>query len=76
MEEEEEMPGTANSEIRYITLELMRLAQKSGRTFDQVAQEFIANTVKLQDMIAGEAEGAPEHKDKGKTGEKGKAWQK
>ncbi len=74
MEEEEEMPSTANSEIRYITLELMRLAQKSGRTFDAVAQEFIANTVKLQDMIAGEAEDAPQYK--GKTGEKGKAWQK
>ena len=73
MEEEEELPSTANSEIRFITLELMRLAQKSGRSFDDVAVEFIGNTVKLQDMIAGAAEGdLPSPKARRKS----KAWQK
>ena len=51
--EEEEIPSTANSEIRFITLELMRLAQKSGRSFDEVAEEYIRNTVHLQNLITG-----------------------
>ena len=73
MEEEEELPSTANSEIRFITLELMRLAQKSGRSFDDVAVEFIGNTMKMQDMIAGAAEGdLPSPKARRKS----KAWQK
>jgi len=73
MEEEEELPSTANSEIRFITLELMRLAQKSGRSFDEVAVEFIGNTMKMQDMIAGAAEGdLPSSKARRKS----KAWQK
>jgi hypothetical protein len=73
MEEEEELPSTANSEIRFITLELMRLAQKSGRSFDEVAVEFIGNTMKMQDMIAGAAEGdLPSPKARRKS----KAWQK
>ena len=73
MEEEEELPSTANSEIRFITLELMRLAQKSGRSFDEVAVEFIGNTMKMQDMIAGAAEGdLPSQKARRKS----KAWQK
>jgi|GEM_PF-1770239 len=68
MEDEEEMPSGANSEIRFIALELMRLAQKSNRSFDEVASEFIENTVKLQDMIAVAADdGAPSAKARRKS---------
>lgn len=73
MESEEDMPSTANSEIRFITLELMRLAQKSGRSFDEVAVEFIENTLKMQDMIAASSDdGMPP----AKAGRKSRAWQK
>ena len=51
MEDEENQAG-ANSEMRFITLELMKLAQKSGRSFGQVAQEFVENTCGLQELIA------------------------
>lgn len=71
--EEEEIPSTANSEIRFITLELMRLAQKSGRSFDELAEEFIRNTVRMQDLITGAADdGAPP----AKAHRRSKAWQK
>ena len=49
---EEENDYAANQEIRYISLELMKLAQKSGRSFGQVAQEFVENTCGLQELIA------------------------
>lgn len=51
MEDEDNQSG-ANSEMRFITLELMKLAQKSGRSFEQVAQDFVENTCGLQEMIA------------------------
>ncbi|MFA6489840.1 MAG: hypothetical protein WCT52_04110 [Candidatus Micrarchaeia archaeon] len=71
--EEEEIPSTANSEIRFITLELMRIAQKSGRSFDELAEEFIRNTVRMQDLISGAADdGIPPAKAKRRS----KAWQK
>jgi hypothetical protein len=58
MEGEEDGTVAANSEMRYIALELMKLAQKSGRGFEEVAQEYIENAEKLRRMIYGE-EGAP-----------------
>jgi len=54
MEEDDERAVAANSEIRYIALELMKLAQKSGRSFDEVAAEYMRNAEKLSSMIAGE----------------------
>jgi hypothetical protein len=72
MENEEDASSTANSEIRFITLELMRLAQKTGKSFDEIAAEFIMNTHKLQDMIAATQDGMPSSK----TGKKSNAWQK
>ena len=54
MEHEENDESAANSEMRYITLELMKLAQKSGRSFADVAGEYLKNAHKLQRMIAGE----------------------
>jgi hypothetical protein len=71
--EEDEIPSTANSEIRFITLELMRLAQKSGRNFDEVAEEFIRNTVHMQDLITGAAD---DDAPAGKANRRSKAWQK
>jgi len=56
MEGEEEKDGTANSEIRYIALELMKLAAKSNRSFDEVAREYMENAEKLSRMISGEEE--------------------
>jgi hypothetical protein len=54
--EEDENPAAANSEIRFIALELMKLAQKSGKSFDAVAEEYMENTFKLQMLISGEKE--------------------
>jgi hypothetical protein len=55
MEGEEDVPeNSGNSEMRYIALELMKLAQKSGRSFDEVAREYIENAARLAEMIAGE----------------------
>ena len=57
--QEGEFETSANGEIRFIALELMKLAQKSGKTFDEVAQDYIRNTERLQLLISGMAsEGA------------------
>ena len=56
MEDEGDEGNGANSEMRYISLELMKLAQKSGKTFEQVAKEYMENTARLQEMILGEDE--------------------
>ena len=65
--EEEDSQNAANSEIRFITLELMRLAQKSGKSFEQIAKEYVQNTCKLQDMISGEFEEAPKRSKHGSS---------
>jgi len=54
MEEDDERSVAANSEIRFIALELMKLAAKSGRSFDEVAAEYMRNAEKLSEMITGE----------------------
>jgi len=64
MDSEDDEGYSANSEMRYISLELMKLAQKSGRPFAQVAREYIENTALLQEMIIGE-EAKPVQKKKG-----------
>jgi len=52
MDEEENLgPEAAYSELRYISLELMKLAQKSGKPFGQIAREYLENTEKLHQMI-------------------------
>ena len=58
MDIEDDDSLSANSEMRYISLELMKLAQKSGRSFREVAAEYMKNTEMLQEMIMGE-EAAP-----------------
>ena len=57
--EEDGSQMAANSEMRYIALELMKLAASSGRGFDEVAKESRENAEKLQRLIYGEGEAAP-----------------
>ena len=51
MEFEEDGPYAANSELRYITLELMRLAEKRSVTFEQMADDYVKNTFHLKKLI-------------------------
>ena len=41
-----------NSEIRYITLELMKISAEQRRPFDSVLAEFTGNTFKLKRSLA------------------------
>jgi len=52
-DEENEGQMAANSEIRFISLELMKLAQKSGKSFEQMAEEYLENTCRLQELLFG-----------------------
>jgi hypothetical protein len=72
MDSEDDEAISANSEMRYISLELMKLAQKSGKTFEQVAAEYIANTSRLQEMIIGEEEAQTPQKKKGNSARENK----
>ncbi len=51
MEFEEDEPYAANSELRYITLELMKLADKRGASFEKMAGEYVDNAFKLKKLI-------------------------
>jgi hypothetical protein len=62
MEGEDDEGYSANSEMRYIALELMKLAQKSGKPFEQVAEEYIVNTARLQEMVFGSEGASPARK--------------
>ena len=66
MEFEEEDSFRANSELRYITLELMRLAEKRNIPFEQMAEEYIQNTFHLKKLI--EERDLPEKAFKNKNG--------
>jgi len=67
MDIEDEDSLSANSEMRYISLELMKLAQKSGKSFREVAAEYMENTAMLQEMIIGEEEMPVSSKKKGSS---------
>ena len=43
--------ASVNSEIRYITLELMKLASRRRTSFAEVANEFISNAYILENVI-------------------------
>jgi hypothetical protein len=49
---------SVNSELRYITIELMKIAARRKRPFAEMAKEFLQNTNLLQRMIET-AEGEP-----------------
>jgi len=67
MDSEDDEGYSANSEMRYIALELMKLAQKSGKSFEQVASEYMENTARLQEMIIGGQEAQPSRRGKGSS---------
>ncbi len=47
----EEEIASINSEMRFITLELMKLAQKKRKNFKEVAREFISNVYTLDKLV-------------------------
>ncbi len=47
----EEEIASINSEMRFITLELMKLAQKKKKSFREVAMEFISNVYILDKLV-------------------------
>ncbi len=42
---------STNSEIRFITIELMKIAAQKGITFEEAAREFLKNAVFLKRLI-------------------------
>ncbi|MGB9703663.1 MAG: hypothetical protein ACP5HJ_01025 [Candidatus Micrarchaeia archaeon] len=40
-----------NSEIRYLTIELMKLAIQNKKSFKEISQEFIKNAFYLKELI-------------------------
>ena len=40
-----------NSELRYLTIELMKIAAQSGISFDDAVDDYIANTHKLKKLF-------------------------
>ncbi|MGB9577044.1 MAG: hypothetical protein ACP5O3_00295 [Candidatus Micrarchaeia archaeon] len=60
MKREEEIEGgqeseeaVINSELRFITLELMKIAALRGCSFSEVAKEFFANASRLHSALRG-----------------------
>ena len=53
---DEEELGSINVEIRYITLELMKIAEKRGKPFDLIAEEFVGNVKTLHKTINSSSE--------------------
>ncbi len=43
--------SSANSELRYLTLELMKIALEKGKSFEEVALEFVDNVEYLSILI-------------------------
>ena len=43
--------ANANSELRYIALELTKISQKQKKTFKAVAAEFVENVYELENML-------------------------
>ncbi|MBI4399742.1 hypothetical protein HY570_03250 [Candidatus Micrarchaeota archaeon] len=51
----EEDIASINAEMRYITIELMKLAAKKNKSFDEIAREFIGNVYRLNRVISYKA---------------------
>jgi hypothetical protein len=43
--------ANANSELRYIALELTKISQKQKKPFQAVAAEFVQNVYELENML-------------------------
>ncbi len=52
MEFDEDEEYSANSELRYLTLELMKIAISEHKTFKEVVHEFIDNVFYLKNVIS------------------------
>ena len=67
MEDWEEWEESSNSELRYLTLELMKLASRQGKRFEEVAKEYIRNVFLLKSLIEREGKSivAPEKERRG-----------
>ncbi len=57
MDEFDEWEESSNSELRYLTLELMKLAYRQGKRFEEVAAEYIRNVYLLKSLIEREGKG-------------------
>ena len=44
--------AAANSELRFITLELMKIGAKQGKSFNVVLKEFLTNAHKLKRTVS------------------------
>ena len=44
--------STVNSEVRFLTLELMKLASKKNSSFERVLEEYIENTCTLKQVLS------------------------
>ena len=55
MEEDFEDFSTINAELRYLTLELMKIAIKSERSFEEVVKDFVDNVNTLHRAIENQA---------------------
>ena len=47
----DEDAASANAEMRYIALELMKIAADRGQGFEELADEFISNVNRLDSLI-------------------------
>lgn len=54
----EEILQSTNSELRFITLELMKLAEKRGATFKEIAKEYVENVLMMQKLIDSSSDSA------------------
>ena len=57
MEEWEDWEESSNSELRYLTLELMKLAVRQKKSFEEIAREYIRNVYLLKSLIEREGRG-------------------
>ncbi len=49
---DEEDLASINSELRFLSLELMKIATERNVSFDEILKEYIKNTFKLQKTLA------------------------
>ncbi len=69
MAEQDEDKGGANSEMRYITLELMKLAARKKLPFRKIASEFVENAYSLAELL----QDVPKSQERKAKGGKGAA---
>ena len=43
--------GSTNSEMRFIAIELMKIASRKNATFEEVSEEFIRNVYSLEKLV-------------------------